>query len=291
MLSCKKAGDVVVNEQMRLKQDIPSVDQIVDDLTLFDDDLMSMVFDGNIEATELLLKIILKMDDIKVISVVGQRELENPIVKGRNIRLDILAEDSTGRYIDIEVQRSNEGTHFKRARFHSSMLDVRMLKAGQKFKEMMDSYVIFITENDVVGFGLPQYHVERIIEETKEFFCDGSHIIYVNGSYNGNDPVGRLIHDFKCKESKDMYYKEFSKGVRHFKETKGGRQIMCQAVEEYADQKAKEAAKEAAKLAKEEANIETIKNLINKKHFSLEEAMDIIGAEGEEKEMLVKKFG
>jgi hypothetical protein len=284
MLLCKKAGDVVAKEKARSEQDVQFVNKIIDDMSLFDDDLMSLVFDANVEATELLLKIILKQDDIKVISVTGQRELENPIINGRNIRLDIFAEDSTGRFIDVEVQRSDEGTHFRRARFHSSMLDVRMLKASQKFKEMMDSYVIFITENDVVGFGLPQYHVERIIEETKEFFCDGSYIIYVNGSYEGDDPIGRLIHDFKCKESKDMYYKEFSKGVRHSKETEGGRQVMCQAVEEYADQKAKE----AAKLAKEEANIKTIKNLMKNMQLSLEEAMDAIGVQGEDREKYAK---
>ena len=33
-----------------------------------------MVSDGNIETTELLLKIILKKEDIQVISVVGQME-------------------------------------------------------------------------------------------------------------------------------------------------------------------------------------------------------------------------
>jgi hypothetical protein len=48
-------------------------------MDLFDDDLMSMVFDGNIEATELLLRVILKRDDITVVSVVGQREFQNPV--------------------------------------------------------------------------------------------------------------------------------------------------------------------------------------------------------------------
>ena len=41
-----------------IQQDIRTVEQIVDDMNLFDDDLMSMVFDGNIPATELLLRII-----------------------------------------------------------------------------------------------------------------------------------------------------------------------------------------------------------------------------------------
>ena len=55
-----------------LQLDDRTVEQIIDDMDLFDDDLMSMVFDSNIPATELLLKIILKQDDITVINVVGQ---------------------------------------------------------------------------------------------------------------------------------------------------------------------------------------------------------------------------
>ena len=100
-----------------IQQDIRTVEQIVDDMNLFDDDLMSMVFDGNIPATELLLRIILKKGDINVISVVGQREFQNPVVGGRNIRLDILAKDSAGRYYNIEVQNKPEGAHVRRARF------------------------------------------------------------------------------------------------------------------------------------------------------------------------------
>ena len=101
-----------------IRQDTRTVDQIVDEMSLFDDDLMSMVFDGNIEATELLLKIILRKDDIQVISVVGQRELQSPIVGGRDIRLDILAKDSAGKHYNVEVQKKPEGAHIRRARFN-----------------------------------------------------------------------------------------------------------------------------------------------------------------------------
>jgi hypothetical protein len=46
----------------------------VDRLTLFDDDLMSSVFDQNVEATELVLRIILGRN-IKVIRAEGQDEI------------------------------------------------------------------------------------------------------------------------------------------------------------------------------------------------------------------------
>lgn len=202
---------------------------------------MSMVFDENIPATELLLKIILKRDDIQVISVVGQKELENPVVGGRNIRLDILVKDRQGNIFNVEVQRSNKGANEKRARFHSSMIDSRMLKARQEFKELLESYVILITQKDYFGKGLPIYTINRHIEELEEVFQDGSHIIYVNGSYRGDDPLGKLMYDFGCKNAEDMYYPELAKGVKHFKE-EGGREVMCQAVEEYAAKKAIEVA-------------------------------------------------
>lgn len=46
---------------------------------LMDDDFMSKVFDKNIEATQLLLNIILEREDIKVVSVDAQRENIKPL--------------------------------------------------------------------------------------------------------------------------------------------------------------------------------------------------------------------
>ena len=71
-----------------LRQNPRNVNELVNELTLFDDDLMSRVFDKNIKATELLLRIILGKK-VKVISVTGQNEMKNHQVGGRNITLDV----------------------------------------------------------------------------------------------------------------------------------------------------------------------------------------------------------
>lgn len=106
---------------------------------LLDDDFMTVVFDRNIEATELVLNIILGRDDIKVLGVIAQREYKSPITGGRTIELDIYARDSEEKIYNIEVQRADSGADVHRARFHSSMLDTRMLRANQKFNEIHDS--------------------------------------------------------------------------------------------------------------------------------------------------------
>lgn len=171
------------------------INGLIDRLTLFDDDLMSRVFDKNIEATELVLRIILGRK-IKVISVDGQDELKSHEIGGRNITLDVHALDGNGEEIDIEIQGNPEGANIRRARYHSSVIDSRMLREGQNFKELRDSYVIFIYRHDKFRKGLPLYHIDRYISETKEVFDDGSHIIYVNGNYRGQDEIGQLMKDF-----------------------------------------------------------------------------------------------
>ncbi len=208
----------------------PRTEKTIDELTLMDDDLMARAFDQNIPATQLLLRTILQ-ENIEVIEAKGQVDMKNPLVKGRSIRLDIVAKDQRGVLFDCEVQRKNKGAHPRRARFHSAMLDTRMLKKKEEFDDIKDSYVIFITETDCFGKGKPIYTVERRIND-EDPFEDGNHIIYVNGQYTGNDELGRLISDMKQKKTNGFFNKELEAAVRHFKVGEG-RAIMCEAFEKY----------------------------------------------------------
>ena len=54
----------------------------------------------------------------------------------------------------------------------------------------------------------------------------------LNGSYKADTPLSRLVHDFNCTDSKDMYYKELAERVRYFKETEKGVTAMCKSMEE-----------------------------------------------------------
>ena len=105
------------------------------------------------------------------------------------------------------------------------------LKKKEKFKELPESYVIFITENDVLGGNKPIYHIDRFIKELDyKTFGDGQHIIYVNGSFKGDDELGKLIFDFKCKNAKKMNYKILSERADYIK-TEGG-SGMCKIMDD-----------------------------------------------------------
>lgn len=137
--------------------------------------------------------------------------------------------------------------------------------------------MVFITQTDIFGYGIPIYTVNRRFEEIDVPFQDGSHIVYVNGSYKGDDAVGRLMHDFGCKESKDMYYPEPAKGLKYFKE-EGGRKIMCEAVEKYGDKRV---------LDKQ---IEMIKNLMESMKWTAEQAMSAMQISDKDKNILMKRL-
>ena len=196
---------------------------------LIDDDFMAAVFEDS-ACAEFLLQIILKRDDLTVKEVHGQYNIKN--LQGRSIRLDILAVDRENRAYNIEVQRSDRGASEKRARYNSSLLDANLTDAGDDYDALNETYVIFITENDVLKAGLPIYHVDRIIQETGEPFGDEAHIIYVNSKKQEDTELGRLMHDLHCKNAEDMHSKILADRVYELKETQKGVEFMCREMEQ-----------------------------------------------------------
>lgn len=211
---------------------------------LLDDDFMSKVFEDK-ACAEFLLQIILQRHDLKVQSVQGQYDIKN--LQGRSVRLDILAVDTNNRTYNIEIQRSDRGAGAKRARYNSSLIDANITEAGDKYDALTETYVIFITENDVLKAGLPIYHIDRIIQETGEPFGDEAHIIYVNSQIKDETELGKLMHDFSCTDPKDMYYKILADRVRYFKEDEEGVLTMCREMENMRKESSHEKAVEIAK--------------------------------------------
>lgn len=216
---------------------------------LLDDDFLTKCFEGNTECIELVLRIVLDRPDLNVLDVRTQVFVENLL--NRSVRLDVLATDSAGRKFNIEIQRADRGAGRKRARYNSSMMDANLLQKGEAFEALPETYVVFITENDVMGRGRPLYRVERCILDTGERFEDGAHILYVNGAYRDETPIGRLMHDFACTDPADMYYDVLAERVRFFKESKEGVAVMCKVMEDMRNESLQEGIKEGTrKVAK-----------------------------------------
>ncbi len=261
----KQVGRLTVTEQIDQKhqEDL----QRLRGFRLLDDDFLTKCFEGDTASIELVLQIVLEKPDLKVLDVRTQVFVENLL--NRSVRFDILATDSTGAKINVEIQRADKGAGRKRARYNSSMMDATLLKKGDDFDNLPETWVVFITENDVIGKGLPLYPVERCFLGTGERFEDGSHILYVNGAYRGDTPIGKLMHDFSCTNAADMYYTTLADRVRFFKESKEGILIMCKVMEDMRKESLKEGIKEGA--------INTAKRMLTDKMLTLEKIAEYTG--------------
>ena len=217
---------------------------------LIDDDFFNKCFEENIDCIQLILQIVLDMPDLKVLDVRTQVFVENLL--NRSVRLDILATDSNGRKFNVEIQRSDKGAERKRARYNSSMMDVSLLEKGTDFSALPETFVIFITERDYMGEGLPVYPVERCVLNTKKLFHDGAHILYVNGAYRDDSPIGWLMHDFSCTDPADMHYDILANRVKFFKKEKEGIAVMCKAMEEMRNESLQEGIAQGKKLGLQE---------------------------------------
>ena len=199
--------------------------------TPMDDTFMRCMFKDNLPLAQMVLRIILEKDDLVLTHCETQADMKR-VTGARSVCLDAYGTDSTGKKYNIEVQRINDISLIKRARYHSSILDVENLDEGQNFHELPDTYVIFITEKDLFGAGKAVYTIKTAIKDTDINYEDGKHILYVNGSYDGDDAIGRLMHDFRCSEAKEMNYQLMAQRTRYLKENEKGVEKMCRISEE-----------------------------------------------------------
>lgn len=270
--------DFTVSEQINKKhqQDL----QRLSGFRLLDDDFLTKCFEGETGCVELTLRIVLEKPDLRVLDVRTQVFVENLL--NRSVRLDIVATDDAGAKINIEVQRSDKGAGRKRARYNSSMMDVNLLQKGEDFEALPETWVIFITEHDVMGKGLPLYQIARCFLGANECFEDGSHILYVNGAYRGDTPVGKLMHDFSCTNPADMHYGVLADRVRFFKESKEGIRIMCKAMEDMRNESLREGIREGA--------VNTAKKMLADGILPIEKIAEYVGLSLEEvKKLQVEK--
>ena len=201
----------------RKKMDALEKKKIIASLTLMDDLFMQVVLEEQ-ACTEYILQTILDKSSLKLKEQRLQKRLPN--LHGRALVLDCLCTDEKGLLYNIEVQNSSAGAIPKRARYHAALMDTHTLKKGEKFSKLPESYVIFITDKDVLGEGEQLYQIERVIRKSGNLFRDGSHILYFNTARQDDNALGKLAKDFKEANPQEIQSDVLSHRVASLKEGK-----------------------------------------------------------------------
>jgi len=256
--------------------------EIIQSFTLMDDVFMTAVFQDSLPCVDLVLQIILDRPNLRATRVVTQHTMKN--LHGHDVRLDIHA-FADGQEFNIEIQRAKKGAAPRRARYHSSIMDANALPEGADYKKLPESYVIFITETDVLGKGKPLYEIERVIKGDGDSFNDGAHIVYVNSAIADTEtPLGRLMHDFRCARPEEMYYDVLAERTGRFKTSEEGVIGMKSAWEQFKEEFKEEVIAEGIaqgiaqgmERGEEKAYISSIRAVMANFQLTAEKAMDML---------------
>ncbi|MDO4313032.1 MAG: Rpn family recombination-promoting nuclease/putative transposase [Eubacteriales bacterium] len=214
---------------------------------------------------------------VKVLQVVPQDSIKN--LQGRSVVVDALCELEDGRNVDVEIQKANDDDHQKRVRYNASCITANITSPGEKFGNVPDVVVIYISEFDMFHGGKAVYHVNRIVQETGKAVYNGMTEIYINTRIDDGSDIAKLMKIYTEKDAYD--YERFpntSARKAEFKKNEGGEQkmssILRDIAKEWAEEMAQEIAEERAQEIAEEREEVIIRKLL-KKGMPIEEVAEI----------------
>lgn len=206
-------------------------DQLVEEARSFN--LLSNVFMSvalnDIPACKHVIRIITGLSDLVVKEVRSQHRISK--ITAHDAILDILAEDSHRRLVNLEIQRKDTIEHARRTRFYAAMIDSECLQKGKEYDQMPDVHIIYISETDLWAAGRALYKVEKKFKGTEITYDDGIYVTYVNAEINDGSDIAKLMDYFKKADPEDMSQGDLSARVHFLKCEEGGYPEMCEVSE------------------------------------------------------------
>lgn len=90
-----------------------------------------------------------------------------------------------------------------------------------RFDDVIEVYIVYISEFDIFKEGKTIYHVEKVLKETGTVVDDGLHEIFVNTTIDDGSIIADLMNCFTRKEVNNPKFPKFSKRVKELKTTEG----------------------------------------------------------------------
>ena len=207
----------------------------------------------------------------------------------KGVRMDVYAVGAEKAF-NLEMQATDKGELPERARYYQGILDVQDLNSGDDYKDLMDTYVIFICVPDIFKMGLAKYTFENLCCENpkiklndrayKYFFIANNYdkildekqkaflklVVSKDGSSTDSftDRVSKLVEDAKLNAQWRKQFMDLERELASkFREGK------AEGLIEGAQQKAVEA---ATALLKKKISPETIAECVK---LPLEEVLEL----------------
>lgn len=164
------------------------------DLTIKDAFMFAAVMSDPKECRR-LLQLILDMDILEVQVITEKTMAYHPEYHG--IRLDVLAEEQgTKRRFNIEMQVKSQKDLPRRSRYYHSQLDMDALVSGKRYRELTDTYVIFICDFALSSEPLYKYTYTSVCQEDNSILDEGRTTIFLSTRGENDKDVSKELVSF-----------------------------------------------------------------------------------------------
>ena len=157
----------------------------------------SFMFAAVMEDTENckgLLEMVLEFPIARIELSTEKSIIHHPQYHG--VRLDVYAKGDDNTRYNVEMQVLYNSNLPKRSRYYHSQLDMDIISTGTDYKEIPDTYVIFICDFDPFGFGKYKYTFDMICTETGEMLDDGARTIFLSTRWSDDSEVLEGLRKF-----------------------------------------------------------------------------------------------
>lgn len=228
----KKRGNLMNQERVIIS--LEEKEEKVKDLRPIDDVFFEVLAD-DIDFCQEMLRILLEDENLIVKDVIVQSSQRN--LYGRSVRLDALCILGNGEKCNVEVQRSDNDDHVRRVRFNASSITIKDSQKNEKFEQIEDIIVVYISQFDIFKANHVLYHVDSTIRETGCRIDDGLYRIFVNTEIKDGSTISEYMECFLKKEVNNSKFPAFTSRMNVLKHEERGLNAVCEVMEKY-EQKA-----------------------------------------------------
>lgn len=183
------------------------MNRAVEELSLANDFIFGEVM-RQPENVKPLLEAVLEKKIAEITYIEKQQDIKDGF-ELHGIRLDISLEDNEKTQYAVEMQTGSAYDLERRIRYYQSSLDRRTLEVSERYRDLKDSYVIFICTEDYYKRGLALYKRKSVIEGAEDIvYEDGSHAYILNAKFtepNLSKPALEFLQYINAKNSKQPY--------------------------------------------------------------------------------------
>lgn len=261
------------------------LDREADARSLTDDEFFRLTFNDNLPASPALISA-LKGENFEAISAKTRHQITRlSSDEPGTVDLFCRGRNSEGRLEDVLIFRIPKG--------NTDSIPFLVEDYGGDLTVTPPRTLIMLSQEDCSGSGQAVCHnaILRYDYDEQKILGPGTDVYIVNGTYDGDDSIGRLNRSMKAKRPEESEIKEITDTLAHFKGPPEGRKNMSTVIEQIVEQHYSQIREEGRQEGRLENAANTVLVMLRDNTYTLQQILTLSGLPAEHVQAIAKEHG